>query len=163
LRTSKSLVSLGLVPQWDPTLEHTPRPLNGLYSRAYFSTLMALLGSKVLSLLLARLFLSLQHTHRRNVKSSVHFYPLCSNLFKGLTQLSPETQQMRLLSTGTCKVSHSNRQCSSQLIFCSIGKEIGVDPNVILQTSHGRRSIDVLKILSPEKANWECQSILINR
>ncbi|KAN0117196.1 glycerol-3-phosphate phosphatase-like protein [Hyaloscypha variabilis] len=36
-----------------------------------------------------------------------------------------------------------------------IGKEIGVDPNVILQTSHGRRSIDVLKILSPEKANWE--------
>jgi len=89
--------------------------------------------------------------------------PLCSNLFKGLTQLSPETQQMRLLSTGTCKISHSNRQCSSQLIFCSIGKEIGVDPNVILQTSHGRRSIDVLKILSPEKANWECQSILINR
>ncbi|KAH8789285.1 glycerol-3-phosphate phosphatase-like protein [Hyaloscypha finlandica] len=37
----------------------------------------------------------------------------------------------------------------------SIGKEIGVDPNVILQTSHGRRSIDVLKTLSPEKANWE--------
>lgn len=44
----------------------------------------------------------------------------------------------------------------------SIGKEIGVDPNVILQTSHGRRSIDVLKILSPEKANWECQSISIH-
>ncbi|KFY96951.1 hypothetical protein V500_02244 [Pseudogymnoascus sp. VKM F-4518 (FW-2643)] len=36
-----------------------------------------------------------------------------------------------------------------------IGKEIGVDPNVILQTSHGRRSIDVLKLLSPEKANWD--------
>jgi len=37
----------------------------------------------------------------------------------------------------------------------TIGNEIGVDPNVILQTSHGRRSIDVLKILSPEKANWK--------
>ncbi|KAI1214144.1 HAD-like protein [Annulohypoxylon truncatum] len=37
----------------------------------------------------------------------------------------------------------------------TIGKEIGVDPEVILQTSHGRRSIDMLKILSPEKANWE--------
>ncbi|TVY80926.1 2-deoxyglucose-6-phosphate phosphatase [Lachnellula suecica] len=37
----------------------------------------------------------------------------------------------------------------------TIGNELGVDPNVILQTSHGRRSIDVLKLLSPEKANWE--------
>lgn len=39
----------------------------------------------------------------------------------------------------------------------SIGKEIGVDPQVILETSHGRRSIDTLKILAPEKANWECK------
>ncbi|KAI1774937.1 HAD-like protein [Hypoxylon cercidicola] len=37
----------------------------------------------------------------------------------------------------------------------TIGNEIGVDPEVILQTSHGRRSIDMLKMLSPEKANWE--------
>ncbi|KAK4101682.1 HAD-like protein, partial [Parathielavia hyrcaniae] len=37
----------------------------------------------------------------------------------------------------------------------AIGKEIGVDPAVILQTSHGRRSIDTLQILAPEKANWE--------
>ncbi|CAJ2513278.1 Uu.00g013970.m01.CDS01 [Anthostomella pinea] len=37
----------------------------------------------------------------------------------------------------------------------SIGKEIGVDPEVILQTSHGRRSIDMLKVLAPDKANWE--------
>ncbi|KAI1470950.1 HAD-like protein [Daldinia caldariorum] len=37
----------------------------------------------------------------------------------------------------------------------TIGNEIGVDPEVILQTSHGRRSIDMLKLLSPEKANWE--------
>lgn len=39
----------------------------------------------------------------------------------------------------------------------SVGGEIGVDPNTILQTSHGRRSIDVLKILAPEKANMECE------
>ncbi|KAL2212586.1 haloacid dehalogenase-like hydrolase [Sarocladium strictum] len=37
----------------------------------------------------------------------------------------------------------------------TIGKEIGVEPEVILQTSHGRRSMDVLKILAPEKANWD--------
>lgn len=37
----------------------------------------------------------------------------------------------------------------------TVGNEIGVDPEVILQTSHGRRSIDILKILCPEKANWE--------
>ncbi|KAI0177142.1 haloacid dehalogenase-like hydrolase [Pestalotiopsis sp. NC0098] len=37
----------------------------------------------------------------------------------------------------------------------TVGGEIGVDPEVILQTSHGRRSIDILKILQPEKANWE--------
>jgi len=36
-----------------------------------------------------------------------------------------------------------------------LGAEIGVDPVVILQTSHGRRSIDVLKIIAPEKANME--------
>lgn len=39
----------------------------------------------------------------------------------------------------------------------SIGKEIGADPEVILETSHGRRSIDTLKILAPDKANWECE------
>ncbi|KAJ4008803.1 DL-glycerol-3-phosphatase [Fusarium irregulare] len=37
----------------------------------------------------------------------------------------------------------------------TIGNEIGVAPEVILETSHGRRSIDILKILAPEKANWE--------
>ncbi|CAI6240045.1 unnamed protein product [Periconia digitata] len=36
-----------------------------------------------------------------------------------------------------------------------IGREIGVDPDVILATSHGRRSIDVLEIYQPELANWE--------
>ncbi|OLN95870.1 Glycerol-1-phosphate phosphohydrolase 1 [Colletotrichum chlorophyti] len=37
----------------------------------------------------------------------------------------------------------------------TVGREIGVAPEVILETSHGRRSIDILKILAPEKANWE--------
>ncbi|KAI1265756.1 HAD-like protein [Xylariaceae sp. FL1019] len=37
----------------------------------------------------------------------------------------------------------------------TIGNEIGVPPEVILQTSHGRRSIDMLKVLAPNKANWE--------
>ncbi|KAK4212506.1 HAD-like protein [Rhypophila decipiens] len=37
----------------------------------------------------------------------------------------------------------------------AIGKEIGVSPEVILETSHGRRSIDILRILAPEKATWE--------
>ncbi|KAF2198685.1 HAD-like protein [Delitschia confertaspora ATCC 74209] len=36
-----------------------------------------------------------------------------------------------------------------------IGKEIGVDPEVILATSHGRRSIDVLQLYEPKLANWE--------
>ncbi|KAK3310402.1 HAD-like protein [Chaetomium strumarium] len=39
--------------------------------------------------------------------------------------------------------------------WTSIGKEIGVDPEVILETSHGRRSIDTLKIIAPEKATPE--------
>lgn len=39
-----------------------------------------------------------------------------------------------------------------------IGREIGVDPEVILATSHGRRSIDVLQIYEPKLANWECKS-----
>lgn len=43
---------------------------------------------------------------------------------------------------------------------CRIGTEIGVDPAIILATSHGRRSIDMLKIYQPEKANWDCKSCL---
>lgn len=39
--------------------------------------------------------------------------------------------------------------------WTTIGNEIGVEPEVILETSHGRRTIDVLRILHPEKANWE--------
>ncbi|KAJ4156051.1 hypothetical protein LMH87_001265 [Akanthomyces muscarius] len=29
-----------------------------------------------------------------------------------------------------------------------IGKELGMDPSVILQTAHGRRTVDTLKIIS---------------
>ncbi|KAK6443191.1 DL-glycerol-3-phosphatase [Oleoguttula sp. CCFEE 5521] len=36
-----------------------------------------------------------------------------------------------------------------------VGRDIGVDGDVILETSHGRRSIDVLSMLCPEKANWD--------
>ncbi|KAM0796234.1 HAD-like domain-containing protein [Usnea florida] len=35
-----------------------------------------------------------------------------------------------------------------------IGKELGVDPTVILQSSHGRRSIDTMQLYDPSKANW---------
>ena len=38
-----------------------------------------------------------------------------------------------------------------------LGKELGVDPNVILATSHGRRSIDTLRIYDEKKANWDCR------
>lgn len=41
------------------------------------------------------------------------------------------------------------------LPFDRLGKELGVDPNIILATSHGRRSIDVLKIYDEKKANWD--------
>ena len=34
---------------------------------------------------------------------------------------------------------------------------MGVDPDVILATSHGRRSIDVFRIYDPSKANWDCE------
>ncbi|KAK2763562.1 haloacid dehalogenase-like hydrolase [Colletotrichum kahawae] len=36
-----------------------------------------------------------------------------------------------------------------------IGHEIGVPAETILETSHGRRSIDTLKLVAPHKANWE--------
>ncbi|KAI9781474.1 MAG: hypothetical protein M1816_002361 [Peltula sp. TS41687] len=36
-----------------------------------------------------------------------------------------------------------------------IAKELNIDPQVILASSHGRRSIDTLKIYDPARANWE--------
>ncbi|KAF4982571.1 hypothetical protein FDECE_17483 [Fusarium decemcellulare] len=37
----------------------------------------------------------------------------------------------------------------------SVAEEIGVDSEFILATCHGRRSVDVLKVVAPEKATWE--------
>ncbi|WPG99745.1 Glycerol-1-phosphate phosphohydrolase 1 [Acrodontium crateriforme] len=36
-----------------------------------------------------------------------------------------------------------------------LGEEIGMSGDQILQTSHGRRSIDVLALIAPDRANWE--------
>ncbi|CAK4032256.1 probable glycerol-3-phosphate phosphatase (glycerol-1-phosphatase) [Lecanosticta acicola] len=36
-----------------------------------------------------------------------------------------------------------------------IGEEIGVPGDEILKTSHGRRSIDVLALLAPQRATWD--------
>ncbi|KAF9889208.1 hypothetical protein FE257_007521 [Aspergillus nanangensis] len=44
-----------------------------------------------------------------------------------------------------------------------IGAELGVDPNVILATSHGRRSIDTLQLYDPSKANWDYVSYIEGR
>ncbi|EEH21124.2 hypothetical protein PABG_03355 [Paracoccidioides brasiliensis Pb03] len=41
-----------------------------------------------------------------------------------------------------------------------LGSELNLDPETILKTSHGRRSIDVLKIIAPHKANWEYVSYI---
>ena len=47
---------------------------------------------------------------------------------------------------------------SDSLFESRLGKELGVDPTVVLQSSHGRRSIDTLRLYDPNKANWECSS-----
>ena len=39
-----------------------------------------------------------------------------------------------------------------------IGNEYGIDPNAILATSHGRRSIDVFQQIDPARATWDCVS-----
>ena len=39
-----------------------------------------------------------------------------------------------------------------------LGAELNFDAEVLLATSHGRRSIDTLRILAPEKASWDCMS-----
>lgn len=44
----------------------------------------------------------------------------------------------------------------SSLICRSVSKELGVDPGAILAASHGRRTIDVIKLYDESKANWEC-------
>ncbi|KAB8220286.1 HAD-like domain-containing protein [Aspergillus novoparasiticus] len=44
-----------------------------------------------------------------------------------------------------------------------VGEELGVDPKVILATSHGRRSIDTLQVYDPKRANWEYVSSIEGR
>ncbi|KAH7134293.1 HAD-like domain-containing protein [Dactylonectria macrodidyma] len=39
--------------------------------------------------------------------------------------------------------------------WADVGKLIGVNPQVILESSHGRRSLDVLNIVASEFATWE--------
>ncbi|EED24099.1 glycerol-3-phosphate phosphatase (GppA), putative [Talaromyces stipitatus ATCC 10500] len=41
-----------------------------------------------------------------------------------------------------------------------LGKELGVDPEAILATSHGRRSIDTLALYDKTKANWKYVSAI---
>ncbi|KAL9600119.1 MAG: hypothetical protein Q9219_003375 [cf. Caloplaca sp. 3 TL-2023] len=41
------------------------------------------------------------------------------------------------------------------ILFDMDGKELGVDPAVILLTSHGRRSIETLALYDQSKANWD--------
>lgn len=68
---------------------------------------------------------------------------------------------MQLSSTGTSQ--SVLRRCrevvitqASLLMFHRLAKELGADPNVILASSHGRRSIDTLQLYDPSKANWNC-------
>lgn len=39
--------------------------------------------------------------------------------------------------------------------YSRVGREIGVDPALILASSHGRRSIDTLRLYDPARANME--------
>ncbi|KKZ68200.1 glycerol 3-phosphatase 1 [[Emmonsia] crescens] len=36
-----------------------------------------------------------------------------------------------------------------------IGEQIGVDADAILEVAHGRRTIDVIRMFKPDRANWE--------
>ena len=51
----------------------------------------------------------------------------------------------------------SSLQDLVRLMTFRLGKELNFDADVLLATSHGRRSIDTLKLLAPEKANWDCR------
>ena len=52
---------------------------------------------------------------------------------------------------------HSYEDLSHCFDVYRLGKELGVDPEAILATSHGRRSIDTLALYDKTKANWECK------
>ncbi|ENH70931.1 (DL)-glycerol-3-phosphatase 2 [Fusarium oxysporum f. sp. cubense race 1] len=54
------------------------------------------------------------------------------------------TQQKRSSSIGQSKRSLE-----------TVGKRINVNPRVILEMSHGRRSLDVLQVIAPDFATWD--------
>lgn len=60
---------------------------------------------------------------------------------------SSDLADVSLVNATTVKAYSENR----------IGNQLGVDPNTILATSHGRRSIDTLKLYDPSLATWDCQ------
>ncbi|EWY83507.1 glycerol 3-phosphatase 1 [Fusarium oxysporum NRRL 32931] len=39
--------------------------------------------------------------------------------------------------------------------WADVGKRINVGPRVILEMSHGRRSLDVLQVIAPDFATWD--------
>jgi hypothetical protein len=66
------------------------------------------------------------------------------------------SQALEYVSLVACLYS---RVLSPDIRTCRIGQEIGIDPKVILATSHGRRTVDTLKALGRDDlANWDCMS-----
>ncbi|CAI7616557.1 unnamed protein product [Penicillium pancosmium] len=59
----------------------------------------------------------------------------------------PSNQPLSSTGTKQYRLTRSSRR---------IAAELGVDPEVILATSHGRRSIDTMALYDESKANWEC-------
>ncbi|KAI0544370.1 HAD-like domain-containing protein [Xylaria curta] len=39
--------------------------------------------------------------------------------------------------------------------WAAVGRETGTNPSTILEMSHGRRSLDVLRLVAPEMASWD--------
>ena len=87
-----------------------------------------------------------------------------NNLAKDGPTLLTRTQMGRLsivpMTSSNSGTSHFPRLGRSghgrSLTRSRLGKELGVDPLVVLQSSHGRRTIDTLQLYDPAKANWEC-------
>lgn len=41
--------------------------------------------------------------------------------------------------------------------WTELGKKLGVDPQEILHSSHGRRSVDTIALYNKDLANWDCR------
>ena len=81
--------------------------------------------------------------------------PIHPQNIRGAARRGVATKKKNDLHTFILETSKSQ---STNTNFPRIGRQLGVDPEVILATSHGRRSIDVLQAYDPSKANWECKS-----